>query len=232
MEIVGKYRPAPLRKSFMICRWSIVWLYCFLIAAPPAWALAADPFPTTVEISGKTLKKNGEALCEWGIFGLDLYRVALWVEVPSSEPEVLLQPNPIRCLELPFVRALSQKQMRKAYRESIKANQPADEEELKASIENFLETVQAAAKGSKMRLTCLPGKGLEIQQGKKKSLIPGNREFLDLILKLYIGNKPPTPAVARGLLGQHPKTVAEKATGTAEAEEKLRKVPTPDAPRR
>ena len=41
-----------------------------------------------------------------------------------------------------------------------------------------------------------------------------------------------TPAVARGLLGQHPKTVAEKATGTAEAEEKLRKVPTPDAPRR
>ena len=134
--------------------------------------------------------------------------------------------------ELHFVRALSQNQMRKAYRESIKANQPADKEELKTSIENFLESVQAAAKGSKMRLTCLPGKGLEIQQGKKKSLISGNREFLDLILKLYIGNKPPTPAVARGLLGQHPKTVADKAAGTAEAEEKLRKVPTPDAPPR
>ena len=216
----------------MICRWSPVWLSCFLVFGLSTSTLAADPFPPTVEVSGKTLKKNGEALCEWGIFGLDLYRVALWVESPSSEPEVLLQQNTVRCLELHFVRALSQKQMRKAYRESIKANQPADKEELKTSIGNFLESVDAAAKGSKMRLTCLPGKGLEIQQGKKKTLIPGNREFLDLILKLYIGNKPPTPAVARGLLGQHPKTVAEKTTGTAEAEEKLRKVPTPDAPPR
>ena len=212
--------------------WPLACILCLVISGVPAVINAADPFPQTIDIAGKTLKKNGEALCEWGFFGLDLYRVALWVETPSSDAEKLLQQDQVRCLELSFVRALSQKQMRKAYRESIKANQPADKEELKTSIEKFLESVEAAAKGSKMRLTCLPGNGLEIQQGKKKTLIPGNREFLDLILKLYIGNKPPTPAVARGLLGQHPKTVAEKATGTAEAEEKLRKVPTPDAPRR
>ena len=211
---------------------SLAGLFLLLFLGSQGLAHAADPFPVSLVVAGKTLKKNGEALCEWGFFGLDLYRVALWVETPSSEPEVLLQQNTVRCLELHFLRALSQKQMRKAYRESIKANQPADKEELKTSIEKFLESVEAASKGSKMRLTCLPGKGLEIQQGKKITLIPGNREFLDLILKLYIGNKPPTPAVARGLLGQHPKTVADKATGTAEAEEKLRKVPTPDAPRR
>ena len=129
----------------MICRWSHAWLSCFLVFGLSTWTQAADPFPPTVEISGKTLKKNGEALCEWGIFGLDLYRVALWVESPSSEPEVLLQQNTIRCLELYFVRALSQKQMRKAYRESIKANHPADDEELKTSIDKFLDSVQAAA---------------------------------------------------------------------------------------
>ena len=212
--------------------WPLACILCLLISGVPAVINAADPFPQTIDIAGKTLKKNGEALCEWGFFGLDLYRVALWVETPSSDAEKLLQQDQVRCLELSFVRALSQKQMRKAYRESIRANQPADEEALNESIAKFIDTVQAAPKGSRMRLICLPGKGLEVQQGEKKTLIPGKRPFLDLILKLYIGNRPPTPAVARGLLGNHPKVVADTRTGTAEAEEKLRKVPTPDAPRR
>ena len=105
----------------------------------------------------------------------------------------------------------------------------ADDEELKTSIDKFLDSVQAAAKGSKMT-DCLPGKGLKIQQGKKKTLIL-ETEFLDLILKL-------TSATSRqlqrlpGASRSAPQTVADKASGTAEAEEKLRKVPTPDAPPR
>ncbi|MGB1072070.1 MAG: hypothetical protein ACPG1Z_10415, partial [Planctomycetota bacterium] len=64
------------------------------------------------------------------------------------------------------------------------------------------------------------------------TLIQGKRPFNDLIMKMYIGKRPPTPAVAKGLLGNHPKVITDTGDGTAEAGEKLRKVPTPDAPRR
>jgi len=209
----------------------LAWLLINLISFPNQ-VQAADPFPQTVEIADKTLKKNGEALCEWGIFGLDLYRVALWVEKPSSNAKQLLSSEQVRCLELRFVRSLSQKQMREAYEESIKANQPANDKKLKASIQKFIESVKAASKGSSMKLICLPGKGLELRQGKEKILVEGDRQFLDLILKLYIGNKPPTPEVAKGLLGNHPNTVADLPKGPAKAEEKLKKVPEPDARQR
>ena len=192
---------------------------------------AADRFAPTIEIADKTLKKNGEALCEWGFFGLDLYRVALWVETPSSDPNQLLKPGLINCLELQFVRSLSQKQMREAYQESIKVNQPDPmTESLKTSLDQFINSVEAAPNGSQMQLICLPGKGLEVRQGKKKTLIPGDQQFLDLILKLYIGKKPPTPEIAKGLLGNHPKSTSSPKKGTANAEEKPKKVPEPDAP--
>ena len=222
----------PQRKSFMSRAWPLACLLCLLISGVPAVISAADPFPQTMDIAGKTLKKNGEALCEWGIFGLDLYRVAMWVETPSSDAEKLLQQNQVRCIELFFLRSLSQKQMRKAYRESMRANQPADDEAMNESIEKFLNTVQAAAKGSRMRLVCLPDWGVIVQQGDKKTLIHGKRPFNDLIMKMYIGKRPPTPAVAKGLLGNHPNVITDTGDGTAEAGEKLRKVPTPDAPPR
>ena len=213
------------------CEKRLLLMLVLLIASLSGPLMADDRFAPTIEIANKTLKKNGEALCEWGFFGLDLYRVALWVEAPSSDPNQLLKPGLVSCLELQFVRSLSQKQMREAYQESIKVNQPKDmAESLKASIDQFIATVEAAPKGSKMQLICLPGKGLEVRQKQKKALIPGDQLFLDLILNLYIGNKPPTPEVAKGLLGNHPKSADSQKKGTVNAEEKIKKVPEPDVP--
>ncbi|MDC0347323.1 chalcone isomerase family protein [Planctomycetota bacterium] len=163
-----------------------------------------DEFPSTLKIENRQLKLNGEALCEWGFFKFDLYRIALWLENTCSDSEEILQRDEARCLELRFVRSLDEGDMQKAYRESFRVNAtPLEKKQFSREIQKFIDGVKAAPKRSSMRIESLPGLGITIIQGESNTLIESNKGFQDLVFRMYLGEKPPTKDVRKGLLGQH-----------------------------
>jgi hypothetical protein len=148
-----------------------------------------------------TLRCNGTSLCEWGVFGIDLYQVALYLEAPSRSEREVIESNQVKHLELRFSRSLSKKLMQRAYRASFRANTKQDTDRYEERIDQFVRLIPAVKKGDRLAFTCFPGQGLEIRLGKTMlGRIPGD-DFGRLFFRLYVGPVPPTKAVRRGLLG-------------------------------
>ncbi|MGE0144248.1 MAG: hypothetical protein AB7T19_13260, partial [Planctomycetota bacterium] len=57
-------------------------------------------FPARLAIDSRELQLNGDGLCEWGIFGIDLYRAALYTERPCRTLVEAMQPPQIIVIHL------------------------------------------------------------------------------------------------------------------------------------
>ena len=187
-------------------------------------APAAERFPVEITVAETPLVRNGVGLCEWGIFEINLYHAALWVEVPCSDPGKILAADAMKRIELEFCRKLSRKQMRKAYRTSFDANTTEEERKThEKSIATFLETIDAVKKGERLTMTHLPGKGLVIEDGTRTIGPLGGDAFARLLFRLYLGEKPPTKQLRRQLLGDHPTPESLHRAKTKTADENAAK---------
>ena len=148
-----------------------------------------------------TLGRNGTGLCEWGLFKIDLYEAALYLQKPSNKEREVIESNQVKHLELRFLRDLSRKQMRRAYSASFRANTEDDPEPYQERIDRFVRLIPGVKRGDRLAFTCFPGRGLKIHLGKTLlGTIPGD-DFGRLFMRLYVGPIPPTQAVRKGLLG-------------------------------
>jgi len=153
------------------------------------------------ESKASTLRCNGTSPCEWGVFGIDLYQVALYLEAPSRNGREVIESDQVKHLELRFSRSLSKKLMQRAYRASFRANTKQDPDPFRQRIDQFVRLIPTVRKGDRLAFTCFPGQGLEIRLGKTMlGRIPGD-DFGRLFFRLYVGPVPPTKMVRRGLLG-------------------------------
>jgi hypothetical protein len=181
-----------------------------LLGAAPATATGSEAtaFPETITVvcetsepNGIAVRRNGTSLCEWGVFKIDLYRVALYLERPSRNAREVIESDQVKHMELHFLRSLSKRQMRRAYRASFEANAAADLDRFQERIDRFVAMMPAVKKGEQLAFTCFPGQGLGIRHGRKiLGRIPGD-DFGQLFFRLYVGSIPPTPEVRKGLLG-------------------------------
>ena len=171
----------------------------------------APVFPKMMEVINReaeesepnkvTLRRNGTGLCEWGLFQIDLYEAALYLQNPSNKAREVIESNQVKRLELRFLRDLSRKQMRRAYSAAFRANTEDESEPYQERIDRFVRLIPGVKKGNRLAFTCFPGRGLEIRLGKTLlDTIPGD-DFGRLFMQLYVGPIPPTQAVRKGLLG-------------------------------
>ena len=159
-------------------------------------------FEQSVKVDGTPLQLNGKGLCEWGIFGVDLYYGALYVTKKSRNAKTILQSTGPKRIELRFVRSLTRKQMVKAYTESAKATAGRAIEKYRASLEKFTKSLTAVKKGTRLVVDDIPGKGLVMSiDGKVRCTIEDDA-FAKLYFTLYLGSKPPTDDLKKALLGR------------------------------
>ena len=180
-----------------------------LVLLPLLPLSAAERFPAEIRVDGEPLRRNGVGLCEWGVLGWNLYHAALWMEVPCSDGARIVAADATKRIELLFCRDLSLKQMHKAYRTSFAVN--ATEEEKKAlaeEIDAFVSHLTAADKGSRLRMTHLPGQGLLLDQDGRTLGPLGGDPFARLVFRLYLGSNPPTKPLRDRLLGEHPSPIS------------------------
>ena len=162
--------------------------------------LAGVKLPDTSTVGGKTLKLNGMGLRKKAVF--KVYVGGLYLEAPSKDAAAILAADAPRELAMQFLRSVEKDKLVETYREGFTANAPEKAAAQKANVDKFLGWVADVKDGTKWAITYLPGKGTTLAlEGKEAGTIEG-KDFADLVFSLWLGPKPPSEDLKKGLLGE------------------------------
>lgn len=159
-------------------------------------------FPTLLSIQARELQLNGDGLCEWGIFGIDLYRAALYTERPSRTLAETLRPAQTIVIHLDFARSLSKSQLRDAFTAAVRANAKERAAEFATALESMCEALDDVVAGSTQTFVCHASGELSVHQDGSLRTTITEPSFRDLFVQLYLGDAPPTKALRESLLGR------------------------------
>jgi hypothetical protein len=172
-----------------------------LLLAPAAQAgeLAGVKLPDTMSVGGKTLKINGLGLRKKAVF--KVYVGALYLETASKDAKAILAADAPRAMTMHFLRGIEKAKLVEAYQEGFEGNAKEKAAAQKANVEKFLALVTDVKEGSEMTVAYAPGAGTTVfRDGKEAGKIEG-KEFAEVVFALWLGPKPPSADLQKGLLG-------------------------------
>ena len=176
--------------------------FALALGALPAAAkeLAGVTMPDTISAAGKTLKLNGLGLRKKAVF--KVYVGGLYLEAPSKSASAILAADAPRALKMHFLRSIDRGKLVETFEEGFTANSPQKAPAQKAGIDKLLATVADVKEGSVTTYTYVPGTGVVVNRdGKDVATIEGGKEFADVLFSLWLGPKPPSEDLQKGLLG-------------------------------
>jgi len=159
-------------------------------------------FPALFPWNNHTLQRNGTGLCEWGIFGIDLYVAALYSERPVHDLDGALEPAQRTVIHLHFVRALTREQLCEAYTACVRANTGERLEQFAPALQQLLATMESVPIDDSYTFCGEPDHGLTIYHNDRMVGHIADEAFRRLFLQLYLGDQPPTKALRDALLGK------------------------------
>lgn len=165
-------------------------------------AIARPTFPATMTVDEQALMRNGVGLCEWGIFGIDLYHAALYRPTRTTDAATVINSDEPCVIVLHFVRPLSREQMRAAYQASFDVNAGDEHAKLAQRFTRFLDLVPAVQDGQRLRFVVRPLRDSSLLLDDRLLGTIEGEDFARLLLRMYVGDKPPTRDLRRGLLGK------------------------------
>lgn len=172
-------------------------------AAPPLSAkeLSGVTMPDTQTVGGKTLKLNGMGVRKKAIF--KVYVGGLYLENPSKDAAAILAADAPRVLRMHFVRSVEKEKLVEGFREGFEANAKSALTSQKAGIDKFLASVADVKDGSVHSYVYEPGAGITVLHGAQEvAKIEGGKELADAVFSIWLGPKPPSEDLKKGLLGQ------------------------------
>ena len=162
--------------------------------------LAGVSMPDTVQVGGTTLVLNGVGLRTK--FMVKVYVPGLYLAQKSSDADAIMKAEAPKRIVMQFVRSVSKNQIGDAFSESFHDNTPDAEKTMRADIDRLLGALEPVKEGDQMVFTYVPGSGTTLAiNGREKLTIPGP-SFGQVMFSVWLGPKPPTAALRKGLLGQ------------------------------
>src|SRR5712691_3554059 len=169
-----------------------------LHTAALAGELAGATLPDTLKAGEKTLKLNGLGLRKKAIF--KVYVGGLYLESPSKDAGAILTADQGKAIRMHFLRDLTKAQLVEAFQEGFDAN-VKDRAPQKAAFDRLLALVPDVKEGSTMTITYLPGKGTTLSAGSQELGVFEGKGFADAVFAIWLGPKPPSEDLKKGLLG-------------------------------
>jgi len=165
-------------------------------------ALAGEPagitLPDTLKAGEKTLKLNGLGLRKEAMF--KVYVGGLYLESPSKDAGAILASDQAKVIRMHFLRDLSKAQLVEAFQEGFEAN-VKDRAAQKAAFDKMLALVPDVKEGTTMTFAYLPGKGTTLSAGAKELAVFEGKGFADAVFSIWLGPKPPSDDLKKGMLG-------------------------------
>jgi hypothetical protein len=172
------------------------------VSTPGPAALAGElsgaTLPDTLKTGEKTLKLNGLGLRKKAMF--KVYVGGLYLESPSKDAGAILASDQAKAIRLHFLRDLTKAQLVEAFQEGFEAN-VKDRAPQKAAFDRMRALVPDVKEGSTLTFVYVPGKGTTLSVGSKELGVFEGKGFADAIFALWLGPKPPSDDLKKGLLG-------------------------------
>lgn len=165
-----------------------------------AASLAGVTMPDTAQVGNTKLVLNGLGLRTE--FMVKVYVAGLYLEQKSSDAGAIIKADAPNRIVMQFLHGASQSQMANAFTESFNDNTPEAMKTMKPDIDRLLGALEPVKPGDQMIFTYVPGTGTTFAiNGKDKLTIAGSA-FNPVILSVWLGPKPPTANVKKGMLGK------------------------------
>lgn len=185
-----------MRRAFLILAFAT-------LGTAEAGKLAGVEMADTADVAGKHLVLNGMGLREVTWLGVDVYVAGLYVEHASSNPAKLIADDETKMIVLRFKRHVDRDDISNAWREGFSANATVPLAQIQPNVDQLVNWMPAFNKGDTLAFVCIPGKGVTVEvNGKRKGVLQGT-EFERSLFAVWLGAKPPTDEIKRGLLGRH-----------------------------
>ena len=167
-------------------------------AAALAGELSGVTLPDTLKAGEKMLKLNGLGLRKKAVF--KIYVGGLYLESPSKDAGAILGADQAKAIRMHFLRDLTKAQLVEAFQEGFEAN-VKDRAPQKAAFDRMLALVPDVKEGSTLTFAYLPGKGTTLSAGSKELGVFEGKGFADAVFAIWLGSKPPSEDLKKGLLG-------------------------------
>ena len=165
-----------------------------------AATLAGVTLPDAQQVGSAKLVLNGMGLRTK--YFVKVYVAGLYVQQKSQDPKALIAADAPKRIIMQFVRSLSKSQLADGFSESFTNNSPAAMKTMKAAIDQFLGALEPVKEGEQMMFTYDPGTGTTFALNGKEKLTLAGPAFAQVLFSVWLGPKPPTADLKKGLLGQ------------------------------
>jgi hypothetical protein len=174
---------------------------CAAVPSRPAAAreLAGVTMPETLSVGDKTIKLNGLGLRKKVMF--KVYVGGLYLETPSKDAAAILASDQARAVRMTFLRDVDKGKMKDAFVEGFEANAKEKAAAQKAAVEKLYELIPDMKEGQTLSFSYLPGKGTTVSHGDKALGLIEGKEFAEALFALWLGPKPPSEDLKKGMLG-------------------------------
>jgi len=187
-----------MRKSLLAL--ALVVFVSLSTVALNAASLAGVTLPDSQQVAGKSLVLNGIGLRTKLM--VKVYVAGLYLEQKSSDPNAIMKSDTPKQIVMKFVHGASKNQMADAFNEGFEDNAPDALKTMKADIDKLIGALEPINSGDTMVFTYVPGTGSTLAiNGKEKVTIAG-QPFAQALLSVWLGPKPPTADLKKGMLGQ------------------------------
>jgi hypothetical protein len=151
-------------------------------------------------VGGTKLVLNGLGLRTK--FFVKVYVAGLYVEQKSSDSRAIIKADAPKRIVMRFLHGASKNQMADAFDESFNGNSPDAMKTMKADIDRLLGALEPVKVGDQMVFTYVPGTGTTLTINGKEKLTIAGPAFGPVLFSVWLGPKPPTADLKKGLLGQ------------------------------
>ena len=182
-------------------RVAAVLMVCAL-AAPVAWAgeLADVKMDDEVTVGDATLELNGMGLRKkmW----VKVYVAGLYLGSPTDDAAAAVASEGPKRVVMHFLTdKAKKKKMDAAWIEGFEANSPDEFSALEPRVKQFAGLFGDMKVGDVIELTVVPGAGTTAMlNGEKKGVIEGD-DFGAALLRVWLGEHPPSDELKSGMLG-------------------------------
>jgi len=157
----------------------------------------------SLQIGNTQVWLNGMGLREATWLKVDVYVAGLYVERLSSDAPQIVRSRQTKVLTLRFVRKVGRKDILKAWHEGFRSNATTALPAIQRQMDQLDAWTPKFSKGDTLTFIYVPDTGVLVDvNGVRKGTLKGD-DFARSLFSIWLGPKPPTGALKRGLLGNH-----------------------------
>ncbi|HTR54424.1 MAG TPA: chalcone isomerase family protein [Kofleriaceae bacterium] len=165
---------------------------------------APGSMPNEITVAGRSLVLNGTGLRVATFLHVHVYVAGLYVEHPSSDPVRILASREAKRLVMHFVRHVDHDDIVKAWNEGFRSNATVPIAQIQPMIDQLDAWTPTFHDGDTLTFTYVPGMGVSVDYNGVRKGVIASEDFARSLFAVWLGPKPPTEELKRGLLGHHP----------------------------